>query len=75
MQSVEWCHRAIFNVNVNLYSAQKAPLMRSCRVLIKRHVFSVRRQTQIVLEQVLCRWSSDSEGMTAVRIELKLWNE
>ena len=38
MQSVEWCHRAIFNVNVNLYSAssQKAPLMRSCRVLIKK---------------------------------------
>jgi len=70
------------NVNVNLYSAssQKAPLMRSmCRVLIKKtrlqcttktvnlHV----RLTQIVLEQVLCRWSSDSEGATAVHIELK----
>ena len=70
------------NVNVNLYSAssQEAPLMRSmCRVLIKKtrlqcttktvnlHV----RLTQIVLEQVPCRWSSDSEGATAVRIELK----
>jgi len=56
--------------------------MRSmCRVLIRKtrlqyeetwktvdlHV----RLTQIVLEQVPCRWSSDSEGATAVRIELK----
>ena len=70
------------HVNVNLYSAssQKVPLMRSiCRVLIKKtrlqcttktvnmHV----RLTQIVLEQVPCRWSSDSEGATAVSIELK----
>jgi len=69
------------NVNVNLYSAlsQKVPLMHSkCRILIKKtrlqctmktvnlHV----RLTQIVLEQVPCRWSSDSEGATAVRIEL-----
>ena len=51
--------------------------MRSmCRVLIKKtrlqcttktvnlHV----RLTQIVLEQVRCRWSSDSEGATAVRV-------
>ena len=57
--------------------------MRSmCRVLIEKtrlqsttktvnlHV----RLTQIVLEQVPCRWSSDSEGATAARIELKLWN-
>ena len=73
------------NVNVNLYSAssQEAPLMRSmCRALIKKtrlqcttktvsmHV----RLTQIVLEQVPCRWSSDSEGVTAVSIELKPWN-
>jgi len=72
------------NVNVNLYSAssQEAPLMCSmCRVLIKKtrlqcttktvslHV----RLTQIVLEQVPCRWSSDSEGATVVRIELKPW--
>jgi len=27
-----------------------------------------------VLEQVPCRWSSDSEGATAVRIEVKPWN-
>jgi len=27
--------------------------------------------TQIVLEQVPCRWSSDSERATAVRVELK----
>ena len=73
------------NVNVNLYSAssQKAPLMRSmCQVLNKKtrlqcttktvnlHV----RLTQIVLEQVPCHWSSDSEGATAVSIELKPWN-
>ena len=32
------------------------------------------RLTQIVLEQVPCRWSSDSEGATAVSIELKPWN-
>jgi len=32
------------------------------------------RLTQIVLEQVPHRWSSDSEGTTAVRIELKPWN-
>jgi len=74
------------NVNVNLYSAssQKAPLLRSmCRVLIKKtrlqcttkivnlHV----RFMQIVFEQVPCCWSSDSEGATAVRIELKPWND
>ena len=79
-------HPINVNVNVNLYSAssQKAPLMRSmCRVLFKKkrlqcttktvnlHV----RLTQIVLEQVPCRWSSDSEGATAVRIELKPWNK
>jgi len=29
------------------------------------------RLTQIVLEQVPCRWSSDSEGATTVPIELK----
>ena len=71
------------NVNVNLYSTstQKiTPLMCSiCRVLFKKkrqqctkktvnlHV----RLTQIVLEQVPCRWSSNSEGATAVHIELK----
>ena len=75
-------HTSNVNVNVNLYSAssQKVPLMCSmCQVLIKNtrlqcttktvnlHV----RLTQIVLEQVPCRWSSDSEGVTAVRIELK----
>ena len=70
------------NVNVNLYSAssQKAPLMRSmCRVLIKKTCLQCTtktvnlhvRLTQIVLEQVPCRWSSDSEGATAVGIELK----
>ena len=32
------------------------------------------RLTQVVSEQVPCRWSSDSEGATAVRIELKPWN-
>jgi len=32
------------------------------------------RLTQIVLEQVPCRWSSDNEGATAIRIELKPWN-
>jgi len=62
------------NVNVNLYSAssQKAPLMCSmCRVLIKKtrlqctmktvnlHV----RLTQIVLEQVPCRWSNRVRGV------------
>jgi len=67
------------NVNVNLYSAssQEAPLMRSmCRVLIKKtrlqcttktvnmHV----RLTQIVLEQVPCRWSSDSGGRATLRV-------
>ena len=70
----------IVNVNVYLYStsSQKAPLMRSmCRVLIKKTVFSVRRKQsicmsgslQIVLEQVPCHWSSDSEGATAVRVD------
>ena len=57
--------------------------MRSmCRVLFKKkrlqcttkavnlHV----RLMQVVSEQVPCRWSSDSEGATAVRIELKPWN-
>jgi len=56
--------------------------MRSiCRVLLK-NVFSVRlktvnlhvRVTKVVSEQVPRRWSSDSEGATAVRIELKPWN-
>ena len=61
------------------------PLMRSmCRVglLFKKkriqcttnkvnlHV----RVTQVVSEQVPRRWSSDSEGATAVRNELKPWN-
>ena len=32
------------------------------------------RVTQVVSEQVPCRWFSDSEGATAVRIELKPWN-
>jgi len=57
--------------------------MRSmCRVLFKKkrlqctiktvnlHV----QVTQVVLEQVPCRWSSDSEGATAVCIKLKPWN-
>jgi len=65
------------NVNVNLYSAssQEAPLMRSmCRVLIRKtrlqcttktvnlHV----RLTQIVLEQVPCRWSSIHDPLQLV---------
>jgi len=85
LKRVQKAATILVNVNVDLYSAssQKAPLMRSmCRVLIKKtrlqcttktvnlHV----RLTQIVLEQVPCRWSSDSEGATAVRIELKPWN-
>ena len=72
------------NINVNLYSAspQKAPLMRSmCRVLIKKTCLQRTtktvnlnvRLTQIVLEQVPCRWSS--EGATAVRIKLKPYVE
>jgi len=61
-----------------LYSAssQKAPLMRSvCRVLIKKtrvqcmtktvNLHVIVRLTQIVSEQVPCRWSSDSEGATS----------
>jgi len=49
------------------------------RVLIKKHCATKTvnlhvRLTQIVLELVPCRWSSDSKGATAVRIELKLWN-
>jgi len=80
------CKPPSCNVNVNLYSASSQkimPLMRSmCRVLFNKkrlhgttktvnlHV----RFTQIVSEQVPCRWSSDSKGATAVRIELKLWN-
>ena len=57
--------------------------MRSmCRVLFKKKrphcttktVNLHARVTQIVLEQVPCRWSSDSEGATAVRMELKPWN-
>ena len=57
--------------------------MRSmCRVLIKKTRLQCTTKTvnlhvrlmQIVLEQVPCRWSSDSEGATAVRIELKPWN-
>ena len=71
------------NVNVNLYSAssQKAPLMRSmCRVLIKKTRLHCTTKTvnlhvrlaRIVLVQVPCRWSSDSEGATAVRIELRV---
>ena len=73
------------NVNVNLYSAssQKMPLMRSmCRVLIKKKRLQCTMKTvnlhvrlmQIVFKQVPCRWSSDSKGATAVRIELKPWN-
>jgi len=73
----------------HLYSAssQKAPLMRSmCRVLVRKTCLQCTtktvnlhvRLTQIVLEQVPCRWSSDSEGATATAvhrpIELKLWN-
>jgi len=57
--------------------------MRSvCRVLSKKKrlqcttkTFNLHvRLTQIVLEQVPYRRSSDSEGATAVRIELKPWN-
>jgi len=58
--------------------------MRStCRVLFKKKHLQCTTKTvnlhfwlmQIVLEQVPCRWSSDSEGATAVRsIELKPWN-
>ena len=33
------------------------------------------RLTQIVLEQFPCHWTSDSEGATAVHIELKPWDE
>ena len=56
--------------------------MRSmCRVLFKKKwlqcmtktVNSHVRLTQIVLEQVPCCWSIDSEGATAVHIELKPW--
>jgi len=79
---VNFCNVNV-NVNVHLYSAKITPLMHSmCRVLFKKkrlqcttetvnlHV----RLTQIVLEQVPCRRSSDSEGATAVRIKLKPWN-
>ena len=74
------------NVNVNLYSASSqkiTPLMRSmCWVLFKKKCLQCTtktvnlhvRLTQIVLEQVPCRWSSDSEGVTTVHIELKVWN-
>jgi len=59
--------------------------MRSmCRVLFKKKRLQCTTKTgslhvwftQIVLEQAPCRWSSDSEGATAipVRIELKPWN-
>jgi len=78
-------YNSIVNVNVNLYSAssQEAPLMRSmCRVLIKKTRLQCTTKTvnlhvqltQVVSEQVPRRWSSDSEGATAVRIELKPWN-
>ena len=62
---------------------KKTPLMRSmCQVLIKKKRLQCTtktvnlhfRLTQIVLEEVPCRWSSDSEGATAVRIELKPCN-
>jgi len=59
----------------------KKTLMRSmCRVLIKKKRLTMKtvdlhvRLTQIVMEQVPCHWSSDSEGATAVGIELKPWN-
>ena len=68
--------------NLDSASSQKiTPLMRSmCRVLFnkkrlqctKKTVNLHVRLTQIVLEQVPCRWSSDSKGATAVHIELKL---
>jgi len=57
--------------------------MRSmCRVLIKKTRLQCATKTdnlhvrlmRIVLEQVPCRWSSDSKGAMAVRIELKPWN-
>jgi len=68
------------NVNLNSYSAllpKITPLMRSmCRVVFKKkrlqcttkavnlHV----RLMKILLEQVPCRWSSDSEVATDVRM-------
>ena len=56
------------------------PLMRSmCQVLFKKKRLQCTKKTvnlyvrltQVLLEQVPCRWSSDSEDATAVRIELK----
>ena len=56
--------------------------MRSmCRVLFKKKRLQCVTETvnwhvrlmQIVLEQVPCCWSSDSEGAMAIRIELKPW--
>jgi len=32
------------------------------------------RFRQIIMERVPCRCSSDSEGATAVRVQLKPWN-
>jgi len=70
-------------MSLSIYIAHRSkntPVTRSvCQVLIKKtrlqcmtktvslHV----RLTQIVSEQVSCCWSNDSEGATAVRIELK----
>ena len=55
--------------------------MRSmCRVLFKEGRLQCMTKTvnlhvtQVVSEQVPRRWSSDSEGATAVHIELKPWN-
>ena len=48
----------------------------TCRVLFNKTVNLHVRLTQVVSEseQVPRRWSSDSEGATAVCIELKPWN-
>ena len=40
----------------------------------KQSIFLHVQLTKIVSEQVLCRWSGDSEGATAVRFEMKPWN-
>ena len=51
------------------------------RTVQRETVFSVRPEQSICMSGsrklfwlVPCRWSSDSEGATAVRIELKAWN-
>ena len=57
--------------------------MRSmCRVLFKKRRLQCMtktvnlhvRLTEVVLEQVPCHWSSKSEGVMTVCIELKPWN-